>query len=305
MDQKTILEYIRCLEHMTAFMRSLLDEEKKLPVRPETEWDRLAEYTELRLAAKSDVWPQAVPEDMICADDEENKLARAAGIINDFIHEDLTGKKFLDYGCGEGHTAYVASNLVGAKLAIGYDSQPYNWKQYLGEPGLLFMTKWQYVKEQGPYDIILVNDVLDHSTNPRLILEQLRDVKTPETGKVYMRCHPWASRHGTHLYKQLNRAYLHLVFTPEELVNMGLKETPAVPIYNPLETYRELIQDTGFKVLKEDLITHPVEMFFTHRPAVLRRIKERFANSKNPAHASGEEFPRDVLEVQFVDYILA
>ena len=119
-----------------------------------------------------------------------------------------------------------------------------------------------------------------------------------------MRCHPWTSRHGTHLYKQLNKAYLHLVFSEDELYAMGLKETKATVFLEPLETYRKMISDAGLKILNEDHINHPVELFFTHEEAILRRIKEKWANSKNQAFATGKEFPREMLEIQFVDFVL-
>lgn len=303
MDQKTIREYIRCLEHLTAFMRTLLDEDKRMPAPPLEDRERVAEITDLRLLSKSDAWPQAVPEDLICAEEEEHKLNRAAGIIHEFINTDLEGKKFLDFGCGEGHVPYLAASLVGA-TAIGYDPVAQNWKHFDPQPGVLFMTSWPNVKEQGPFDVILVNDVLDHTTDMKTALNQVREVKAPQTGKIYIRCHPWTSRHGTHLYKQLNRAYLHLVFTAEELRTMGLKEMPTQQLLDPLEAYRSAIKDAGLSIVKEEVISHPVEFFFTRRAHILRRIKERFAKSNNPKYASGEEFPRDILEIQFVDYIL-
>jgi hypothetical protein len=65
-------------------------------LRPDTEL--------LEPLLKSDQWPQAVNEYLICdLNSEDDKDARAQGIIAAMIDPDLTGKKFLDFGCGEGH----------------------------------------------------------------------------------------------------------------------------------------------------------------------------------------------------------
>jgi len=303
MDQKTIKEYIRALEHITGFMRTLLEEELKAPTAPSSERDRISELTDLRLVAKSDQWPQAVPDDLICGEDEDNKLNRAAGIVHEFIRTNLTDKKFLDFGCGEGHVPFVAANLIGVKLAVGYDPVGQDWNHFDAVSNLTLTSDFGMVKENAPYDVILVNDVLDHCVNQKAMLEQIREIKSP-TGRIYMRCHPWTSRHGTHLYKQLNKAYLHLVFSEDELYAMGLKETKTTKFLDPMPAYRDLIKDAGFTAVQEEVITHPVELFFTHKPAILRRIKEKWAKSENKALATGIEFPREIMEIQFADFVL-
>lgn len=301
MDQKTIKEYLRALEHMTGFMRSLLEEELKSPPMPVGERERLSEITTLRLLAKSEKWPLAVPEDLICGEDEDHKLSRAAGIVHDFIRTDLSDKKLLDFGCGEGHVPYVAANLVGVKLAMGYDPIEQKWSHFEDTVNLQFSTDFDEIKKNGPYDVILVNDVIDHADENILI--KANEVKAPN-GRIYLRCHPWTSRHGTHLYKQLNRAYLHLVFDTDELFSMGLKETRTRNFLDPMTEYRKIIEEARLTISEEELVTHPVELFFTHEPAVLRRIKEQWKVSENKALAAGTQFPRDVLEIQFVDFIL-
>lgn len=302
MDQKTIKEYIRALEHMTAFMRTMLDENLQVPSINENAQDALSEFTNLRMLAKSDAWPIAVPQDMICGDDEDSKFSRAAGIVHDFIKTELTNKSFLDFGCGEGHIPHLIANLIGSKKVCGFDTVSQHWDKLKPIPNLTLTTNYDEVKNLGPFDVILLNDVLDHAEDPFRVLEQVRDVKEPQTGKIFMRCHPWTSRTGTHLYKELNRAYLHLAFEEKELLNvMGLRGSFTNKIIDPLPTYRKAIQNAGFTILQEDIIRHPVELFFTTKNVVLRRIQETFAK-KDPKFAN--EFPRDILEIQFVDYVL-
>jgi len=302
MNEKIIKEYIRALEHITTYFRSLLLEEKSISVPSD---DPLKELTDLRILANSTNWPEAVPADLLCGEDYDSKLARATGIVQEFITTDVEKKTFLDFGCGEGHVPLIVSSLFNAKFSIGYDVKEQMWYNFENKPdNLFFTTNWEQVVSKGPYDIILVNDVLDHSSDPVKALKQIQSVKTPEIGKVFLRCHPWSSRHGTHLYKTLNRAYLHLVFTPDELYAMGLKEMPTQPTLDPISLYKKMIKEAGFSIIKEDTVSQPVELFFTHNPNILRRIKSKWKTSTNPEFATGTKFPREIMEIQFADFVL-
>lgn len=301
-EEKMLREYIRGLEHMIGYFRSILDAENKNPAPPE---DKLLEITNLRTLAKSDVWPEAVPAELLCGEDEDSKLARATGIVQEFIKTNVAKKKFLDFGCGEGHVPYIVAAIFDSEYATGYDIKEQNWNtlEKNREMNLLLTTEWNQVLEKGPYDVILVNDVIDHSADPLKVLKQIQEAKKPKLGKIYMRCHPWTSRHGTHIYKTLNKAYLHLVFSKEELYAMGLKEMATQPVLEPLTLYRRLFKEAGFTILKEDTVTQPVELFFSQNPDILRRIKEKWKKSTNKELVNGR-FPREILEIQFVDYTL-
>jgi 2-polyprenyl-3-methyl-5-hydroxy-6-metoxy-1,4-benzoquinol methylase len=305
MDKKTIKEYIRAMEHITGFLRNLLDEELRAPEEPLDHYSSLVEFTDLRMLAKSELWPESVPYELIC-DDEKDKLERASGIIEHFLQEDLNNKTFLDYGCGQGHIAFMAAHQYKTKLAVGFDIiEQKTWTQFEPQENLVFTNHFDKITSYENFDYILLNDVLDHSTNPAKILEHAAKLKTPQTGKIFIRFHPFTSRHGTHLYRQLNKAYLQLVFTTEELQVFGIKEeeyTAFTP--DPIETYKKLIKDAGLSIIAENVITQPVEMFFTHKPQILRRIKEKMKKNKNAPLVDGSEFPREILEIQFVDYIL-
>jgi 2-polyprenyl-3-methyl-5-hydroxy-6-metoxy-1,4-benzoquinol methylase len=297
MNQKNVKEYIRALEHVTSFLRSLLEEENKTHPFPKGERERLSEITELRMLTKSDVWPEAVPVELICGESEEEKESRATGIIQDFISTEVAGKSFLDFGCGEGHVANAAVKNFEANKAVGYDiKEQKNWKNFEENTRFKLTNNWEEVKTTGPYEIILVNDVLDHSKDPLDILRKVQEVKLPQLGKVHLRLHPWTSRHGTHLYKTLNKAYLHLIFTDQELLGLGLEETETLKIKDPEKVYKEMIKEAGFTIVSENKITQPLELFFTHTPEILRRIKNNW--NKDAA------FPREILEIQFIDFVL-
>jgi hypothetical protein len=65
-----------------------------------------------------------------------------------------------------------------------------------------------------------------------------------------------------------------------------------------------MIKEAGFSIVREETTTQPIEMFFTHTPEILRRIKSRWKNSEIAEYSSGVVFPREALEIQFIDFTL-
>lgn len=300
-DLKNVKEYIRALEHITHFFRTLLDEEKRVTPAPDTEEERLSELTDLRLMTRSEIWPDAIDIDLIGGEETvEEKQERAVNIITDFIGEDLNGKRFLDYGCGEG---YVARNAVdfGASYAIGYDIQPRpSWDSL---PSIHAQFALTTNLTDNEFDIILLNDVLDHCADPLQTLLHAKISKKID-GRIHVRCHPWTSRHGTHLYKKVNKAYLQLVFTEAEQIGMGLLGEKVFKPLDPVAAYKKMFADLELTIIRESYITQPVEAFFTTRPAIVRRIKENWKNSLDPELAAGTKYPHEIMEVQFADFVL-
>lgn len=243
-------------------------------------------------------WPLAVNPNLICGlDNEEDKADRANGVVELMIEENLNGKKFLDFGCGEGHTVDVSTkhNTV---ISVGYDIvEDLGWSDKKGS----LTTDMKFVEASGPYDVIMMFDILDHvgpfdDTNaPSTILKKAAELLSPN-GKIYLRCHPWTSRHATHMYHWENKAYIHLVYNDEELKNLGIKVgEPTQKVTRPIETYRTWIKDSGLKVDNERVIKEPVEEFF--KSSKLSQIITK--------NCEFQQFPEFQLSIQFIDYILS
>lgn len=289
-NTRQIREYIAACEHMLKFFRKLLEEEKAFLSGPASERERIAELTELRMIAKSDVWPNAIPKELISEDNIESQMARAAGILGEYIAVDLNGKRFLDFGCGAGHVVEAAKSLFGAATAIGYDiREKAEWSDL--KEGK-FTSNINTLKQAGPFEVILLYDVLDHADNPVEVLKLCKQLKAID-GKIYVRCHPWSSRTGLNIHKILNKAYLHLVFTETELTSLGVVGEKTTKIQNT-DIYKEWINSAELTIMKESSIKQEIELFFTHNPAILRRIRSNF----------GEIFPRELMGIQFVDFVL-
>lgn len=245
----------------------------------------------------SDEWPEAVNSNMICDfNSEEDKIDRGMGIIEIMIGDNLNNMKFLDYGCGEGYVALQAN----AKLSVGYDIRQTGNKEWENKiNSTLLTTNFDRVKENGPYDVVLLYDVLDHieNENPIDVLKKVKELLAPN-GLVYIRCHPWCSRSGGHLYDKINKAYVHLIFTKIELNEMGYTLTPNNKTLYPIKTYVDWFNAAGLKLISDIADTHPSEPFFKENEIIKNRIMDVYNRKSN------EEFPEFQLEQKFRDYIV-
>lgn len=252
------------------------------------------DFEPLKKLVLSDEWPEAVPADLICDENSEvDKTARAKGVIEVMVPDSITGKRCLDFGTGEGHVVRELADS-GAEYVMGYDIVNNFIKQ---GPRMQFATDWKAVQNHGPYDAIIVSDVLDHLVDLDPV-ESLKRMKTVlnTNGKIYLRRHNYMSRHGTHLYKQLNKAFLHLVFNELEIAELveNPEPIPTYKFYFPIKTYTDQIKQSGLEIKSEFQSTTPVEGFFERRE-IMDRI---FANTPF------KHFPKLQMEIDFVDYVL-
>jgi len=244
------------------------------------------EFIYLKNLLNSQEWPNAVENFQICDENsEDEKTDRAESVIEILIDSPLKDKKFLDFGCGEGHMAKYASSQ-GAYLAAGYDilspqNSQFVWEQK--QQNLLLSTDFEKIKNEGPYDIIILYDVLDHSQDPVQVLKNAKSLLA-EDGTIYLRCHPWCGRHGGHLYKQINKAFINLVFTEEEINQMGYKLDFSNKVFYPVMTYGGYIKDAGFTAgfakNDPDIDFQNVENFFSENEIVKSRILRNFTSKK-------------------------
>ena len=261
----------------------------------------IAKSNNIDLLLNSSEWPEAINDAIICdTKSDEEKNQRAEAILDIIVNINLKGLKFLDFGCGEGHV--VSKSLEQSpKLSIGYDivkSEKWVKDNYT--------TDWEIVKKLGPYNVILMYDVIDHiiSADEELInkLKEIKALLIPN-GKIYVRTHPWCSRHATHIYNKLNKAFVHLVFTPQELSAMGYTQEKIRIIKHPLQEYNDLFSAAELVIYDGPHISkEEIEPFFTNNPLIEQKIKAHYKDS--PFYILRDNFPIWTLECQFIDYIL-
>lgn len=217
-------------------------------------------------------WPAAVhPALVVNPDSEEEKRLRAYCQLARV--EWPPRAVFLDFGCGEGHTVHEAE-LLGVLTASGYD------------PAVP-----RFAELDGHFNVILMHDVLDHcggADEAVAALEKARRHLSPG-GRVYVRCHPWTSPHGGHLYRTANRSHLHLLVDEKHL---------PVPLHfgppDMDDEYRRWFARAGLSVVGHSSVTVPPPLMLP-RP-VAEAIFDRWG--LGPEHVLGP------LSTEFIDYVL-
>ncbi len=235
-------------------------------------------------------WPVAIEPSLI-VNTEEQKMIRADNIISSLLYGKMKGIKFLDFGCGQGHVAYRMAAL-GADLSIAYDSQE-QWHTIPSHDRLVLTTDLAVVQGNAPYNKILIYDVLDHSDTPMSLLRIASELLGPG-GKIHLRCHPWCSRHGGHLYRYLNRAYAHLFLSDQACNILSEGQSPKTKVKLPLASYAVAIKSAGLSIVgAPEIIRERVEPFFQSQYGVV--IQKHWGKHPNAV---------DMMGIQFIDYTL-
>lgn len=248
------------------------------------------EFEKIQELLQGQEWPEAVPDFLICKMTEEDKMERAEGIV-DFLDIDLTNKKVLDFGCGEGHVV----KLLREKSidCSGFDISKQGALEWEKEDGYLLTTDWSKILAKKPFDVVFLYDVLDHAESPIDCLNKVREVATPES-HIVLRTHPFCGPHGGHLYQTINKAYLHLICTPEELEKLGCKLDFNQKVLFPLATCENWFKEASFAIKKSNTVKNHIAQFFMRNPVVRSRINKLYPN----------EFPSWQMSQAFNDYVV-
>lgn len=251
----------------------------------------------LRQFIANPAWIPAVPPDLICDENSyEDKMDRARGIRDIFNPSfNYEGKKVLDLGTGYGHLVQAISEKNPA-IVVGYDVK--NEFQVGNSEKSILTTSWDEVVKNGPYDFIMIYDVLDHAIDetPQNILIKAKSVLT-SNGIIRMRCHPFISKHGGHAYTKINKAYAHLILTEAEMKEIGhdFKNFPTIRVTTPLKTYSSFISGAGLKTVDHKVVNEPADGFF-----LTGNVSDRI---KMNLHIRQLLIPQ--MGMQFVDYTLS
>lgn len=237
----------------------------------------------------SELWPESISQSAIVSTPEARRK-RASTILTQFIKTSLTGIKFLDYGCGDGDCASAAFDY-GAE-GFGYDIAKSNeWKNQKG----FFSDNIDDIIKKGPYDVIMLYDVVDHmiGSDTRDSFETLNKLLKPSS-IIYMRCHPYSSRHGSHLYKTLNKAYAHLFLTEKEITDRGGKSEKTFQIINPDVVYKAMFNYSDLSITSTNkTIVEPENIIKTCLPFISYRwINNNYEDTTIV----------NILSYQFIDY---
>jgi hypothetical protein len=255
---------------------------------------------DLEAIIKSEFWPEAIENQTIVRSEEAIKR-RAKSIIGSFARA-CGSTKLLDYGCGNGSCVDAANSLpsrinhvnASSPITVGYDINRHaDWEK----SSSLITDDFGTVMDYGPYDMILLYDVIDHIEENKIndVITLLRSVSNK--GAYWkVRCHPWTSIHGGHLYENLNRAYAHLFMTEDQLSKF--KTEFVRKIYNPIETYNRLWNQHELTVVESNIHKtniNDIEAFFSETD-ILKHLNQNIDIKKT--------IKDSILQIEFVDYTL-
>lgn len=313
MDEKAVRKYIEVIRRACNLIESELGGTSTViepEVDPQAEQDRqfeehkkkVAEETKLHKEARAkhaqellqiDSWPPAVPGHLMRTPKEQDQINRATAVLDMTLTCSLEGMSFLDYGCGEG---YIAAGMLkrGVISTTGYDIvESPTWQKH---PINCVFTTDKKSLTRGGYDCVFLYDVLDHVHDPVELMEHVKTLVKP-TGIVYVRCHPWCAKHASHLFKVgLNKAYIHLFLSWEELCNLGYEQTFTRPEIDPIRAYNYWFHQ--FKIVKETVHKSHVSDFF-----MVPSFKQLVLDQQQVPKERQEGFIKD-MEIEFVDFIL-
>ncbi len=250
---------------------------------------------------KSSFWPEALPSALIASEDAKVRF-RSKTIVRSYVGN-VTGKKILDFGCGNGYCTREAIS-AGAAISVGYDikrnntwdeAQPSNLSPAIVDP--ILTTDFDEVLKYAPYDIILMYDVVDH-IKPDEVNDAISKVISACDYKTFVkvRCHPWTSIHGGHIYEKLNRAYGHLLLSDDGLAEYQSEYVNKIT--RPIATYNKVFDK--FTTLN----TNINKSYSSDNVSNVMKDKS-IVNRLQKSLGGDGKWQSDVLPIEFVDYLLS
>lgn len=149
-------------------------------------------------------------------------------------HVDLRGATLLDAGCGLGGKAvWFAEHGCSAVAAV--DADPLyiaEGKNFAAERGVSNVSFGLAQLDalpfpDGSFDIVMLNDVLEHIIRPRLVptLSELRRV-LKVGGRLCIDFSPWTSHDAGHLYDYIRVPWCQVLFSEDTLIRVTEQMAP-------------------------------------------------------------------------------
>lgn len=242
-------------------------------------------------------WPVAINPNLIVRENDKVEKKFRALQISSLVGE-KGDKAILDFGCGDG---FVSKELSKKALSVvGFDIKQHpEWEELKQDIfNLKFTSDFDELGSQ-QFDLIILYDVLDHlvGRDPVELLKSLSGMLSPH-GKIFIRCHPWTSKHGGHVYETINKAYIHLAYTADELLKMGVNLEPNLKINRPIATYEKWFKSANCTIFSKNITSEKVSDIVTSK--YLNRIIETTWGDQ----AISREQAVKIMSNSFIDYFL-
>ena len=199
---------------------------------------------------------------------------------------DLKGRIVLDAGCGlGGKTVFYAENICSSIIGIDIDESHIKYaNEFAQRKGVLnaeFMVGSLDALpfESNRFDIIFLNDVIEHIRRP-ILISTLKECKrvVKVNGRICLEFPPWTSPWAAHLYDYIHFPWCQLLFSSEILISVAkrMKPKPRFGKLSVIEHFQELNHITikEFKdiIKKLDFEVINLELYMIGNVEILRYI---------------------------------
>lgn len=239
-------------------------------------------------------WPACLDQfDQMSMNTHGAKIIRSIEIAS-MVPTIDNDSKILDFGCGEGYLTSVMRRF--GKKIIGYDKVEYeSWTKCFDKKHLY--NDLSSIDANKPFKLIIGFDTIDHMSLEELLAAFTFFRKVlHDNGYIYLRCHPFSSRHGRHLL--YNKSFIHLVLNSGELKMNNIDIGNDIKVIKPLNFYDDFFKLVSFKVKSKLIHNSIVEDFVVSN--LLEKIKINHYN----LHDDYETIKAN-MAVDFIDYLLS
>ena len=151
------------------------------------------------------------------------------------------------------------------------------------------------ISAKAPFTIISVYDVIDHIEQQEDAIKAMRQVRavSDKDTVIRVRCHPWTSRHGAHLYHSINKAFAHILLSDAELQKHMTE--PVRKVTRPLAEYKTIFESAGLQIESMRKSETALEPLF-QTPELVAAFEKKLGHN--------QKWQQSVLPITFVDFVL-
>ena len=162
------------------------------------------------------------------------------------------GKRVLDMGCGAaGKSLYYASmgaaHVTGVEIVAHYESEALALAEKLGLKDRFTFhlgSADDLPFNDGSFDTIIMNDFMEHTSNPEATLQEALRLLSPE-GRIYINFPPYGHPYGAHMSDLINMPWVHCFFSENALCMAYRELAKSVPDGAQRMEFRMKQKDNG------------------------------------------------------------
>lgn len=157
---------------------------------------------------------------------EKAPLTLTYYLENYSIKEMFSGKRILDFGCGEaGKSVYYAS--LGAKEVVGVDIIPeykerairFAQKHDCSNFSFICANVASLPVPSDQFDTIIMNDFMEHVSEPEEALRETMRILRPG-GRAFINFPPYYHPYGEHLSDEISIPWVHTLFDEQTIISV-------------------------------------------------------------------------------------